>query len=171
MSRRHAAAAVLFLWPAALLAHDTEMTRAARDFLALLRPPLRTQCLQAFDGEERTTWSYLPGRRKGLALKEMNTGERAAANVMLRAGLSARGFEKTEGVLVLEGVLREIETFGFGRDPDLYYLTIFGTPSDERPWAWRFEGHHLSLHFSSATGRLVSETPAFFGAHPARVAS
>ena len=169
MSLKRAAAVLLGLWPACLAGQVTEMTRAARDFLAHLRPDLKAECVQPFDGEERTTWSYLPGRRKGIALKQLNTAERAAAHGMLRAGLSARGYEKAEGVILLEGILREIETFGFHRDPDLYYLTVFGAPSDERPWAWRFEGHHLSLHFSSATGRLVSEAPAFFGANPARV--
>jgi Protein of unknown function (DUF3500) len=171
MSLRRAAAAALCLWPSALFAHDADVTRAARDFLALLRPELRTECVQPFEGDERTSWSYLPGRRKGVPLKRMNPAERAAARAMLGAGLSARGYEKTEGVLLLEGILREIETFGFGRDPDLYYVTVFGSPSDERPWSWRFEGHHLSLHFSSASGRVVSETPAFFGANPARVPS
>jgi len=72
---------------------------------------------------------------------------------------------------VLEGVLREMSTFGIGRDPDLYYLTLFGEPSNDKAWAFRFEGHHLSLHFSSATGRLVSSTPAFFGAEPSKVLS
>ncbi len=175
MSAQSAAAALLAiclgLCPAVLLAHDTDTTKAARDFLAKLRPALREQCEQPFDGDERTTWSYFPGRRKGIALKEMNADERAAAMAMLQAALSARGYEKTQGVILLEGILRDLSTFGFGRDPDLYYLTVFGAPSDERPWSWRFEGHHLSLHFSSASGRLVSETPAFFGANPARVPS
>ncbi len=169
--RRTYAALVLTLAAARLSAHDTDVTLAARKFLALLHPELKSECLQPFDGEERTSWSYLPGRRTGVALKQMNAAERAAALAMLRAGLSARGYEKSEGVIVLEGILRETEAFGFGRDPDLYYVTVFGTPSDERPWAWRFEGHHLSLHFSSASGRVVSETPAFFGANPSRVAS
>jgi Protein of unknown function (DUF3500) len=168
---RRAAALLLLAWPGWLLAHDTDTAKAARDFLAKLRPALREQCVQPFDGDERTTWSYLPGRRKGIALKDMNADERAAAMAMLQAGLSDRGYEKTQSVILLEGILRDLSTFGFGRDPDLYYLTVFGTPSDERPWSWRFEGHHLSLHFSSATGRLVSETPAFFGANPARVPS
>src|SRR5262245_44452403 len=169
--RLRTALAALCLWPAAVLAHDGDTARAANDFLAVLRPELKAECVQPLDGEERTSWSYLPGRRKGISLKQMNAAERAAAHAMLRAGLSPQGYRKTEGVIVLEGVLRDLSTFGFGRDPDLYYLTIFGTPSDERPWAWRFEGHHISLHFSSATGRIVSETPAFFGADPARVPS
>lgn len=169
--RRLAAALILTLASAPLAAHDTDVTGAARAFLATLRPALKAECVQPIDGDERTTWSYLPGKRRGVALKEMNASERAAALAMLRSALSVRGYEKTEGVILLEGVLRETETFGFGRDPDLYYVTVFGTPSNERPWAWRFEGHHVSLSFSSATGRVVSETPAFFGANPARVAS
>jgi hypothetical protein len=91
---------------------------------------------------------------------------------MLREALSARGYEKTTGVLELEAILRETEAFGsLLRDPELYYLAIFGEPSDEKPWGWRFEGHHLSLNFSSASGRIVAATPSFFGANPARVPS
>lgn len=164
-----AAAALWLVARGALVAEDGS-ARAARDFIASLRPALRSQCVLPFEGDERTTWSYLPGRRRGLALKDMNGTERTAAHAMLSAALSARGYEKTKGVLELEGILRKIETFGaLRRDPDLYYLTIFGAPSGSGPWGWRFEGHHLSLNFSSVTGRIVSETPAFFGANPARV--
>ncbi|MGE5413329.1 MAG: DUF3500 domain-containing protein [Syntrophomonadaceae bacterium] len=66
-------------------------------------------------------------------------------------------------------MLRDLETFGPTRDPELYYLAIFGDPSDARAWGWRFEGHHVSLNFSSASGRIVAATPAFLGANPARV--
>ncbi len=169
--KRLAAALLLTALPAArLAAHDGDVTRTARAFLALLRPSLKPACALALEGEERTRWSYLPGERSGVTLGQLNPPERAAAMEMLRASLSARGYEKTEGVIVLEGILRETEG-GSIRDPDRYYLTVFGVPSDDRPWAWRFEGHHVSLHFSSASGRVVSETPAFFGANPARVAS
>ena len=169
--RRLAAALFLVVLPAArLTAHDTDVTRTARAFLALLRPALQAACALPLEGEERTRWSYVPGERRGVTLGQLNASERAAAMEMLRASLSARGYEKTRGVILLEGILRETEGDSI-RDPDRYYLTVFGTPSDDRPWAWRFEGHHVSLHFSSASGRVVSETPAFFGANPARVAS
>jgi len=168
---RRLAAALLCAWPSILPAHDTDVTRTAREFLALLRPPLKVACALPFEGEERTRWSYVPGERRGVTLGQLSASERAAAMEMLRASLSARGYEKTRGVLLLEGILRETQAFGFGRDPDRYFLTVFGAPSDDRPWAWRFEGHHVSLHFSSASGQVVSETPAFFGANPARVAS
>jgi hypothetical protein len=147
----------------AVASSGTDTTRAARDLLETLRPALRTELVQPFADEERTSWSYFPGRRPGIALKGLEPSERDAVFALLRSVLSAQGMRRTEGVIVLEGVIR--------RDPELYYLTVFGEPSDSKPWSLRFEGHHVSLHFSSATGRLVSSTPAFFGAEPANVAS
>ena len=164
------AAAALILGGAAAVPPPVPDAAAVRDFLGALRPALAAQCVRPFEDADRTSWSYLPGRRVGISIAQMNDAERRAAHAMLRAALSARGYEKTRGVLTLEGILREIEVFGsLRRDPDLYYLTIFGAPSDSAPWGWRFEGHHVSLNFSSATGKLVAATPAFFGAHPARV--
>src|SRR5262249_10828620 len=70
----------------------------------------------------------------------------------------------------LEQILRELEQ-GRGpvRDPELYFLTVFGKPSDSGKWGWRVEGHHLSLNFTLDGGKIVSATPAFFGANPAEV--
>ncbi len=56
------------------------------------------------------------------------------------------------------------------RDPELYYLTVFGDPSAKSAWGWRVEGHHVSLRFAIDNGRLlVSSTPQFLGANPAEV--
>jgi Protein of unknown function (DUF3500) len=56
------------------------------------------------------------------------------------------------------------------RDPELYYLTVFGDPSAKSAWGWRLEGHHVSLRFAIDNGRLlVSSTPQFLGANPAEV--
>jgi len=56
------------------------------------------------------------------------------------------------------------------RDPELYYLTVFGDPSATAAWGWRLEGHHVSLRFAIDNGRmLVSSTPQFLGANPAEV--
>ena len=55
------------------------------------------------------------------------------------------------------------------RDPENYFLTIFGEPSDRGKWGWRIEGHHLSLNFVVEDGKIASATPAFFGSNPAEV--
>ena len=140
----------------------------AQAFLGSLRPALREKARVPFSDSDRLAWSYLPGRRRGVNLKEMNDAERRAAHQLLRTALSERGYQKAAGVIELEGILREIEMFGWSRDPGLYWLAIFGEPSSESPWGWRFEGHHLSLNFSSSRG-LFACTPAFYGANPARV--
>ena len=141
---------------------------AAQAFLAALRPALREKARLPFADSDRLDWSYVPGRRPGVSLKEMNDPERRAAHRLLQTALSERGYRKAAGVIELEGILREIETFGWSRDPGLYWLAIFGEPSSSSPWGWKFEGHHLSLNFSSTRG-LVACTPSFFGANPARV--
>jgi hypothetical protein len=56
------------------------------------------------------------------------------------------------------------------RDPELYYLTVFGDPSAKGAWGWRLEGHHVSLRFAVDNGKLlVSSTPQFLGSNPAEV--
>jgi hypothetical protein len=73
----------------------------------------------------------------------------------------------------LENVLDRVEGFVTlfdrerGRDPGLYYLRVFGRPGGDRPWGWRFGGHHVSLNNLVVDGVLVSTTPCFMGADPA----
>ena len=50
---------------------------------------------------------------------------------------------------------------------DGYPVAVFGSPGDDG-WAWRFEGHHLSVNVTVTAGRpLVG--PLFLGAMSAQV--
>ena len=148
------------------------MARAALAFLGALDSRRRRQATFPFAHAERQNWHYVPRRREGVPLKDMAADARTAALALLQVGLSAAGYAKARDVLRLEGVLRQLETFGgFTRDPDNYAVTIFGAPEQPAPWGWRFEGHHLSLNFTVAPGRAIAVTPAFFGANPAEVPS
>ena len=72
----------------------------------------------------------------------------------------------------LENILREIEGRASSdtyRDPFNYYITIFGTPSNDKPWGWRMEGHHLAINFSSVNNEIGSSTPTFWGSNPGTV--
>ena len=61
----------------------------------------------------------------------------------------------------LEQVLQDLEKGGGPvRDPERYFFTIFGTPSDRGKWGWRVEGHHLSLNFALEDGKVVAATPS-----------
>ena len=85
--------------------------------------------------------------------------------------MSSQGYHKANAIIELERVLGILEGRPGRRDPEDYYVTIFGDPGADGPWAWRFEGHHLSLNFSSLTGELTVTGPAFMGANPATVPS
>jgi hypothetical protein len=148
------------------------MARAAAAFLAALESGQRRAAVFSFAQDERMNWHYVPRSRSGVAFKEMSPTGRTAAHELIKVSLSGVGYTKAVDVMRLEEVLRRLETFGgLLRDPEKYYVSVFGTPDPAAPWGWRLEGHHLSLNFSLVPGRAVSVTPAFFGANPAEVPS
>ena len=124
----------------------------------------------AFDSPERLNWHFIPRAARALPIKELSPEQRRLAFGLIQSGLAASGFLKATTIMSLEQILKELEK-GSGpvRDPELYYLTIFGKPSDRGKWGWRVEGHHLSLNFVLEDGKIVAATPAFFGANPAEV--
>jgi hypothetical protein len=153
------------------------MTTAATKWLEGLTPEQRTQATFAIGHEELTRWNFIPNNmfpRKGVPIKEMNEAQRKLAHDLLKAGLSQRGYMTTTSIIELETILHEIENSGGRkgqnvRDPELYFFTIFGTPSPKSGWAWRIEGHHVSLHFAVANNTAVASSPSFFGSNPAEV--
>jgi hypothetical protein len=154
--------------------HDAEMARSARALLTALDDAERLKISMPFDAAERMNWHFVPRERAGLALGALSDLQRAATRRLLESALGSRGLEKLDGVIALEGVLRDLESSpgrpADMRDPGQYYLSIFGEPGSPEPWGWRLEGHHLSLNFTSVTDELVASTPLFYGASPARVA-
>ncbi len=147
------------------------MTEAAVNFLNSLSAEERTRVVFPVEDEERKNWHYLPRQRKGIPWKEMGGEQKKLAHALIAGGLSRTGYSKAMSIMALESILKEIEgpDGRFERDPDLYYVTLFGIPSEEDPWGWRLEGHHISVNFLVAPGNQVACTPNFFGAHPAQV--
>ena len=146
-----------------------EMVEAADAFLASLSVAQRSKAVFAFEDAERLDWHFVPRARRGLPLEEMSAEQRGLARGMLRAGLSRRGYLTASTIIDLELVLREMGESPTFRDPELYYFSIFGTPSRAAPWGFRAEGHHLSLNFTLVRDTLIATAPAFFGANPAEV--
>ncbi len=150
------------------------MRKSAALFMQTLSSKQIDKIQFAFTDEERYNWHYVPIARKGMALKEMNDAQRKSAFELLHAALSDTGFNKTKDIIKLEGILREAEnrpTDDEYRDQGKYYFSIFGNPTTDSIWGWRFEGHHIAFNFTSENDILVSGTPGFFGANPAVVLS
>ena len=147
------------------------MGEATTDFLASLTEAQKAKAVFDFDQEQkRTFWHYTPIPRDGLPLAEMERHQQRLAYRLVAAGLSQAGFVVASTIMGLETTLDAKERWfhsPFDRDSRLYYLRIFGTPSDQAPWGWSFEGHHLSLNYTLVDGRMVAPTPTFFGANPA----
>ena len=171
----HGAAAAGLVWslgdPALAQIGDggrAAIATAAGAWLAALSAEGRQRAVFAFADKERLNWGYVPRRREGLPFKAMSASARAAAHELMKVSLSSAGYDKAVNVIKLEGVLRQLETFGgLLRDPENYSVTVFGSPGPGAPWGWRLEGHHLSLNFTLIPGKPIAVTPAFFGANPA----
>jgi hypothetical protein len=128
-----------------------------------------------FHSLNRFDWYFLPASlitRSGLPLRSMNPGQQQLALELLKRSLSAGGYQKTEYIRQLEFVLHEIERTQpnpFRRDAEAFHFTIFGNPSADGTWGWRYEGHHSSLQWTIVNGEVISTTPQFLGASPAEV--
>jgi len=151
----------------------TAMTAAANTFIATLDDAGRAKVLHQFDDPARLDWHNIPKpERKGLQIRDMNEAQQAACHELLKTALSPTGYDKAIKIMALEANLREGEKNLQGaplRDPQRYFLSIFGQPSDQGTWGWSFEGHHFSLNFVIRDGVVVSDTPSFWGANPATV--
>lgn len=151
----------------------TAMAAAANDFLASLSADEKAQAVRAYDDPARLDWHNIPkDQRKGLQYREMTPAQRELCHALLKSALSDVGYEKGTRIMSLESNLREGERGQQGtpfRDPERYFLTIFGTPGDQGNWGWSFEGHHFSLNFAVHDGQVISDSPSFWGANPATV--
>jgi hypothetical protein len=145
------------------------MTECANRFLASLDPDQRSKATFPFEADERMNWHFIPKERKGLPLREMKPYQKHLASALLAAGLSQTGYIKAVTIMSLEDVLRIIENdSGERRNPENYYFSIFGTPSNDGTWGYRVEGHHLSQNYTVVNG-MATDGPSFFGSNPAQV--
>ena len=149
-----------------------EMTLRARELVAVMDAGQKPRLVLEMKSDERENFRYTPRDRSGLRMKELNEKQRVAVKALLKTALSAEGLLKAGQIMELEALLATMEKRPEYRDPEKYHITIFGTPGDPKGWAWKFEGHHLSLNITvtdTPQAGSVSVTPSFFGANPAEV--
>lgn len=157
----------------------TTMAEAARAWLDTLDPGRRETAVgHAPTGDddadaERRRWFYTPTDHGGLTFHDQLPPQQRAAMKLVGSGLSRAGYVTVATVMGLENVLDHTEGFVTlfdrtrGRDPQMYYLRVFGEPGDTGTWGWRFGGHHVSINMLVVDGAVVASTPCFLGADPA----
>ena len=140
--------------------------QAANAFVSTLTPQQRTTTTFAVDDSEWRRWNNVHrAARAGLAFKDMTPEQSAGALALLKAGLSARGLEKTRNVMRLNHTIAEMTNNFTEYGEGLYNLVLFGEPSLNEPWGWQLEGHHLIVNYF-VLGDQVVMTPTFMGSEP-----
>jgi hypothetical protein len=140
---------------------------AAESFLATLTPSERDTASFAVESDAWREWSnihpYL--MRHGVSLRDLTDAQRGAALALVRESLSATGFTTARNVMKLNDHIRELT----GRPEEYgewyYWLSIFGTPSEQQPWGWQIDGHHLIIN-CFVLGDQIVLTPQFLGSEP-----
>ena len=141
--------------------------QAAEAFLASLSSEGRLGAVFDVDSEAWRQWSNIHPfvMRHGALLDEASPSQRDLALALMRESLSPQGFETARNVMRLNETIREIT----GRDEEygdwLYWLSVMGTPSDDEPWGWQIDGHHLIVN-CFVLGDQVVMTPTFMGSEP-----
>lgn len=145
-------------------------TRPVRDaatrFLSSLTPEQRAATTYPIDDSEWRKWNNVHRyARQGVSFKEMSEAQRESAFGLMRAGLSAKGFEKSRNTMRLNGYLAELLKNFDEYGEYLYHLTVMGVPSATDPWGWQLDGHHLIINYL-VLGDQVVMTPSFMGSEP-----
>jgi hypothetical protein len=143
----------------------------AKAFLASLTSDQRKLAAYPLKSDTIYDWHFVPRSRPGIPISNLTESQKKIADQLIRANLSRAGYEKVEHIRDLEPYLFAAENNNPIRDRSNYSLVFFGEPSNSGKWAWRFEGHHVSLTFAYRDGKMVASTPQFLGSNPGRMES
>jgi hypothetical protein len=152
------------------------MAEAARGLLGALNARQLGQLHRAF-GDDRFIWDWLPGEprpRVGVRLLHMNDAHQTWVMALIDAALDERDARHLNTTRQLERNLRQFENNSdevifVVRDPEQYWVAVFGEPGGSEPWGWGITGHHISVHYTVVDGDLVGPWPLFLGAEPSTV--
>ena len=149
---------------------STGVDAAARLFLESLNADQRESALFSIDSDVWRRWSnvhpYL--MRHGTFLDELPRSQKDLAMTLMRESLSPEGFKTARDVMRLNESILEITGQGEEYGEWLYWLSILGNPSDNQPWGWQIDGHHLIINYFVLGGQIVT-TPTFMGSEPVAV--
>jgi hypothetical protein len=141
--------------------------RAALDFLDLLDADQRRRA--AFDVTSdawRRWWNIHPFLlRHGLLLEDLDEQRREAALRLAQETLSASGFRLARDIMRLNHTIGEITGSWIEYGEWVYFISLFGEPSEREPWGWQIDGHHLIIN-CFVLGDQVVITPLFMGSEP-----
>ena len=164
------AAALASIVSIGAVSEPPDLVDRATRLLDAMSAEQREEGTWAFSDRERFDIHYAPIDLEGVRHGVLADTAKHAGEGLLAAVMSTRGHDKTRAIRALELDIRELESGRPGvtefRDPERYFWAVFGEPSDDASWGFRFEGHHLSLNVTVAPGQAAATLPLFLGAQP-----
>lgn len=147
------------------------MAAAGAAFLEALPEARRAEAALPFTSDERARWTNVPprGEEGGVRLGDLDMEHVRLACDLLRAVMSAQGYEKSRNVMLADDRLLPNGKPRPGFGAANFWLAVFGEPSAERPWAIQLDGHHIAVNITVAGARM-SLSPTFIGTQPHRFA-
>ena len=88
-----------------------------------------------------------------------------AALRLVEHTLSASGFRTARDIMRLNHTIGEITGSWTEYGEWVYFVSVFGEPSEHEPWGWQIDGHHLIVN-CFVLGDQVVITPLFMGSEP-----
>ncbi|MGI9508652.1 MAG: DUF3500 domain-containing protein [Geminicoccaceae bacterium] len=142
----------------------------ARGFLDMLSDRSAQAARFSFDDATRASWNFMGTSIKaGLPIEQMNSDQKAAADVLLRRMLSGDGYDKARLVMACQDVMRDLGRGPASRSSERFSIALFGEPEIGQLWGLRIEGHHLSLSWTLLGDEIVAITPASFSVIPQNI--
>ena len=103
--------------------------------------------------------------RHGTLLESLDDEQRQRALDLLAATFSTDGMQSARDIMRLNYTIGEITEQWDEYGEWVYWLSLFGTPSENQPWGWQIDGHHLNVNCLVLGDELVI-TPMFMGSEP-----
>src|SRR5215213_9793005 len=143
------------------------MVAAAEDLLSVLDDDGRQRISFAVDAVEWQTWANPEFMQfdTGLRLDLQPVEVREKALNLMRASLSAEGFELAHAMMLINGFLGEVVDLETVLNEFSYNIALYGEPDLRAPWGWQLFGHHCAINCLVVEGRMVV-SPVFLGAEP-----
>ena len=160
---------------------------ATQKFIKTLSSEESKTTLYDFKDSLRYKWTNLPigmVPRPGIAYGVLSDQSRLAFHRVLSALLSSQGYLKTVSIMQLDDILNQLyqQSFDEGKiNANLlktmqnlkwahgnFFISIWGEPSETKPWGLNFGGHHMALNFTS-DGKKMVMSPYFIGTDPSEV--
>lgn len=143
---------------------------AANAFLASLSAEEKKQALLPLNDPERQKWTNVPTKANdgGIRLGDLTKPQLEKAVAFLSTVLSENGYLMARNIMLADDLLlrdekRAKRRGGFGSAN--YWIAIFGTPSETKPWGVQWDGHHVAVNLT-IVGEKMTLSPAFIGTQP-----